>query len=305
MLNKFDALRYFCRLADTLNFRETAVHFAISPPVVSRVIAELEEELGETLFKRNSRKVTLTPFGEQLLPQAQQLLADSEKLFKRKKQQQSISGVVRITALDLPEKAYILTTLLDKLADYPNIQIDWQTDVSKSDSIRQRIDIGIRSSISPAPNFIVRKIIDERPLIVASPEFIRRYGRPQAVGDLQNHYPFVGLVNPATGKCWPLTVNERLSFMPRHIKLTTNDPYLELGMTLSGQAFGQISELLCRPHLQQGRLIELFPQLDYQAWQLYLYRPYQVITSPAVLTVFEALSDILQQIYCAEPHQVR
>lgn len=66
------------RTAETLQFKETAQRLGISPQVVTRTIGELERELGETLFQRSTRQVRLSDFGEQFLPQAQQLLHDSE-----------------------------------------------------------------------------------------------------------------------------------------------------------------------------------------------------------------------------------
>ena len=71
MLNKLEALRYFCSAAETLHFSETAMRLSVSPQVVTRMIAELEALLGEPLFKRNTRNIHLTPFGHTLLPQAQ------------------------------------------------------------------------------------------------------------------------------------------------------------------------------------------------------------------------------------------
>ena len=47
MMNKLEALRYFCSAAETLNFRETAQRLAVSPQVVTRMIADLETLLGE------------------------------------------------------------------------------------------------------------------------------------------------------------------------------------------------------------------------------------------------------------------
>lgn len=83
-MNKLDALRYFSVASETLNFREAAQRLAVSPQVVTRMIAELENLLGERLFQRNTHSIKLTEFGEQFLPQAQQLLVDSERLFLHK-----------------------------------------------------------------------------------------------------------------------------------------------------------------------------------------------------------------------------
>lgn len=63
MLNEFK-LQVFCSLAETLNFTDTARKLFVSQQTVSRLISELEEELGILLFERSSRKVSLTPAGE-------------------------------------------------------------------------------------------------------------------------------------------------------------------------------------------------------------------------------------------------
>lgn len=68
------------------------------PQVITRMIADLEALLGESLFKRNTRNIKLTEFGEQFLPKATQYLAESERLFaKNNVKEKAMQGVVRIT----------------------------------------------------------------------------------------------------------------------------------------------------------------------------------------------------------------
>ena len=84
-MDKLDALKFFIIASETLNFREAAIKLSVSPSVVTRTVAELEKQLGEPLFKRNTRSIFLTSFGELFLPQAKRLLEDSEKLFQTAK----------------------------------------------------------------------------------------------------------------------------------------------------------------------------------------------------------------------------
>lgn len=89
------------------------------------MIAELEQELGEQLFKRNTRQIRLTNFGEQFLIKAKQLLADTDNLFKLGKQQtDEMAGVVRITFPRWRENDKILDELLTALVPYPQLVID-------------------------------------------------------------------------------------------------------------------------------------------------------------------------------------
>ena len=47
------------------------------------------------------------------------------------------------------------------------------------------------------------------------------------------------------------------------------------------------------PYLKNGRLEELFPEIEKQKWQLYLYRPYQTIVAERVVWVYNKLKEIL------------
>ena len=57
-----------------------------------------------------------------------------------------------------------------------------------------------------------------------------------------------------------------------------------------------LSDFLCESHLKSGQLVRLFPEVEIQKWQLFLYHPYETVTPPRVLKVFEMLEGILKGI---------
>ena len=69
-------LRYFLAVVDTGTFSQAAVRCGVSQPTVSSGIARLEEETGEVLFQRSSRRVELTRAGARLLPHARSIEAE-------------------------------------------------------------------------------------------------------------------------------------------------------------------------------------------------------------------------------------
>ena len=199
-MNKLDALRFFVTAAETSNFREAAVRLAISPSVVTRTIAELENQIGEPLFKRNTRSIVLTSFGELFLPRARRLLEDSEALFQTGKDDNDMKGIVRITLFRFPGHEQVLYELLTALRPYPELIVDWRLDMMKLDTVQHRIDLGIRIEREPNPNFIVRPVTLVKHALLASPGLINRLGAPKDFEDLRQRYPFSGLLNPETGK---------------------------------------------------------------------------------------------------------
>ncbi|MGX2974032.1 LysR family transcriptional regulator [Ursidibacter arcticus] len=294
-MNKLDTIQYFCQAAHSLNFRETAERFAVSPSVVSRAIAELENELGEPLFKRNTRKMSLTSFGEQFLPKAKQWLNDADLLFNKQKEPlDEMRGVVRIATVRLPNQSQILQALLTALEPYPDLVIDWQVDNVKVDSIEHRIDMGVRVGLTPNPDFIVRPIAQSRHIFVASPAYLARYGTPQSIDEMVRHFPISSLHNTSTGRMWEIEVGDNKTAIPNQVGFISTDPMAELDAALTGRTIAQLSDLVCRPHLERGELVQLFPQSSPPVWQIYLYRPYQTITPKRVIKVFDLLERILK-----------
>jgi LysR family glycine cleavage system transcriptional activator len=82
-LPDLDSLRCFEAAAVALNFRRAARAVALSPAAFSDRIRQLEEQLGQPLFQRNTRQVALTVAGEALLPQARKALAEALRCLER------------------------------------------------------------------------------------------------------------------------------------------------------------------------------------------------------------------------------
>ncbi|MCW9718835.1 LysR family transcriptional regulator [Avibacterium sp. 21-599] len=292
-LNALSAVQIFCDLAQTLQFKATAERFAVSPQVISRQIAQLEQHLGEVLFLRSTRQVTLTDFGKQFLPRAEQLLADANALLMPRKNQQ-IQGIIRIAVPDYPPINAVLQDLLTALQDYPDIQIHWRTDNALEDVVAGRIDLGIRYGNPKDSRLIVKKVGQEQEIITASPDFIARYGTPERWQDLPQ-FPLSSLINPNNGRIWPWELNKNLRLQPEAPKLLTNNMNSELAAVLSGSVISSLPKTLCRPYLETGQLVELLPQLPRKNWDCYLYRPKQKAESNRIKLVFHLLAEILQK----------
>jgi len=299
-MDKLNALKYFCSAAETLQFRETALRLSVSPQVVTRVIAELEQHLDEQLFTRNTRNIHLTEFGAAFLPRAQQLLADSENLFSATKEKDEIRGIVRITVPQWNDNGRILARLLEKCADYPELYIDWRSNDAKLNAVENQLDIGIRIGTQAEDLMIVRKICDTTDKIVASPAYLARHGTPQNLDELTGRFPASSLINANTNRPWGWPLNAEMHVFPKNIRFITDDPANELAAALAGSVAAYIPEHLCLIHLQNGELLELFPEIPRRSWQLYIYRPQRTVTSGRVLKVFDWLTEVLREMYDKE-----
>lgn len=293
-MNKLDALRYFCVACETLNFRETALRLAVSPQVVSRMIAELEVLLGESLFTRNTRSIKLTEFGQQFLPKAQHFLNESENLFSPSGlNDKAMKGLVRITLPPLPYNDELIFELLTALEPYPELVIDWRVALDKLKIVDDQIDIGLRISLEPELDWVAHSICTITEKIVASPSLIKRLDYPKDLQDLARNYPLSGLIDPKLKRAWNWQINEEQYFKPSNITFFTTDMNSELQSALAGRSCSQLMDIICEPYLNQGKLIELFPEVKKQSWHLYLYRPYKIAVTDRVIFVYDKLKTIL------------
>lgn len=298
-MDRLKALKYFCTAAETLQFRETALRMSVSPQVVTRIIAELEDSLGEALFVRNTRNIQLTDFGMNFLPRAQQLLHESEMLFSTRAAQEDMRGMVRITLPKLTHNATILSKLLARCEDYPELVIDWRVDTARLDSVTHQIDMGVRIGPQPDDMVIARKICDYTDRIVAAPALLARYGVPKSLEELLDRFPVSSLINVGTNRSWGWPFRGGLHVFPKRARLVTDDNENELAAALAGYLCTYIPDELCHAHLASGALVELFPEIPRTPWQMYLYRPQRTVTSPRVLAVFDWMTEILREEYGA------
>ena len=298
-MNKLELLRIFCSVAETLHFRETANRLAMSPQVVSRAVQSLEDMLGEALFHRSTRQVKLTDFGAEFLPQARQLIADTELLFANRKitpKQQEIVGIVRIAVPEIPLIQDILSRLLTKAADYPKLSLHWQTGLMLENVVDEQIDVGLRFGTPENNGLVVRNVDTAEDCIVAAPALLDRLGTPENWQDLQKNYPLSALLNPNTGRAYAWYLSNQYQFAPARPKFTATHMAHEITAALQAQTIACLPRFACRHHLANGGLVELFPELPRKQWAVYVYRPQRNITHPRVKLVFDWLAESTAEV---------
>lgn len=169
---ELDQLRYFLRVAERGNFTRAAEDLMISQPALSRSIQKLEEELGQPVFERKARSVSLTDAGMRLQARAQQVLsiiADT----KAEITDDGESGRVRVGAI--PTIApYFLPEILQKFsAAFPRATLIVQentTDHLLKNCTQGEIDLAIVALPVPVKYLEVEELFSEELLLVLPPD---------------------------------------------------------------------------------------------------------------------------------------
>lgn len=187
-------LEQFVVLAGTKNFTRAAEELHLSQPALSRAIQKLEDQLGQPLFERKPREITLTDLGALLLERAKEILKLMEDTFSELSEA-SRRGRVRLGAI--PTIApYFLPGLLASFArKHPDISVIVQEDTT--DTLVKRCSHGeIELAILAQP--VIAKHLEIEPLFDEELLLLLPLGHPlesqkKITAESVDGYPFVML----------------------------------------------------------------------------------------------------------------
>lgn len=169
---EFDQLRYFLRVAERGNFTRAAEDMAISQPALSRSIQKLEEELGQPVFERGTRSVSLTDAGTLLQARAQQALSLLEDA-KAEITDDGQSGRVRIGAIPTIAPYFLPEILQTFSTEYPRATIIVQentTDQLLRSCTQGEIDLAVVALPISAKYLETEELFQEELLLVLPPD---------------------------------------------------------------------------------------------------------------------------------------
>ena len=183
-----DEIRAFVATAQTGSFTAAADQLGMSNRLTSKYVAELEERLGVRLFQRTTRRVGLTPAGEDLLARAPAFLDDLDDLLGTVAAgERGLTGVIRISAPITFGEVYVAAMLGRFACAHPGLTVDLRLSDAYADLARDGIDLAFRLGQSDMLSLKARKLGTFTSVAVASPAYIAANGSPQTPQDLTSH----------------------------------------------------------------------------------------------------------------------
>jgi DNA-binding transcriptional LysR family regulator len=201
-VNKLDAMQIFVRVAEKRSFSAVAKERGIGQPAVSKQISALEDELGTELIHRNARSVSLTEAGRDFYESASRILDDVENATSRiGRGQTAPKGFIRVTVPPTFARLHMVSKLPAFFAAYPDMAVEMAASESPTTIIEDGFDLAIHSGDLPDSNLVARKFSQTMIILVATPQYIMRYGMPQSPEDLRR-FPAVVFVQRGSVQAW-------------------------------------------------------------------------------------------------------
>ena len=291
-MDKIRALRYFLKVAETSSFTTAANILSVPASSISRRIKDLEAELQVELFHRSTRVVKLSALGEIYYEQVKGIVADLDNADDFVSQVSQIpSGLLRISVM--PGYATLaLQPALEKLnLLYPEIVFDIELTNRISDITQNEVDIAIRGTSVLPDRAVAKKLCDNDFILVASPNYLNKYGTPTSIEELLLHRTLL-YRGPNGILHWQTLRNDQWKELKTTPRFISNDGLSLIHAASSGQGIALlprwgITQELVHTHLIEITLPETYisvsRSLDSGVYLLYLRPRYRILKIRAVV----------------------
>ena len=255
----------------------------MSPSAVSHAVRTVEDRLGEPLFARTTRSVSLTEAGNRFLAGIGSALADIEKTFEALSADRGeVTGLLRINAPRVA-MSMALTSIMAKLAwAHPRLTVEIHTNDAFVDIVAQGFDAGIRLGEAVQQDMVTVRLTPAfKAILVASPDYLRARGEPRTIADLAGHN-CIGFRMLGSGGLyeWDLSDNGGdVSVRTTGTAVVTDATYAR-DLALSGIGIAYIFEPLVRSDIREGRLKWVLPDSAVEEDGLFLYYPRRASMAP-------------------------
>ncbi|NVD97651.1 LysR family transcriptional regulator [Massilia sp. BJB1822] len=160
----------------------------IAPAVIGRRLDALEQRLGVKLLQRTTRKLALTDEGAAFLEDCQRILGELEDAETAVAERSArATGHLLISAPAGFGRQHVAPLLPSFLAEHREVTATLNLNDRVVDLIGEGVDVAIRIASMSDSNLVSAKLADNRRVVVATPAYLKRHGRPLALDDLAQH----------------------------------------------------------------------------------------------------------------------
>ena len=264
-MSRIDSLQTFVAVVRSRNFTSAADSLGVTPSAVSKQISGLEERLGVRLLNRTTRSVSPTEAGQMFYQHCENILesiTEAEKLVTDF--DITPRGRLRITAMSNFGRRELARIFTDFAQKYPDISFDLHISDRPLDIVKEGYDFALRLGTLEDSRLIAKPVAEQKIVIVASREYIQRWGKPEKLEDLLDHRVLIVANAEFARSGWLRQFEKDHGFTISSIerKLTVNDIDLVYEACLAGMGITALPTYIADTHLQNGELVQLFSEVE-------------------------------------------
>ncbi len=285
----FEDLRVLLTVIRQQSFAAAAEELGQSPAYISKRIRILESTLNTRLLHRTTRKLSLTEDGEITQRWAVQILEDVDSLIDNLSDSHATPrGLFHICSSFGFGRNHLAPAISLLSEQYPELEVRLDLVDREVDIVREGFDLEVRLGDDLPEQHICKKLIHNRRILCATPEYIARAGEPKTLEDLNDHTCLVLKERNSPFGIWKLETvvdtqqEKHLTKIKTHTvkvdgQLSSNHGEVIVQWALNHRGIMLRSLWDIAPLIQQGKLVQVLPSYCQSAsvWGVYPVKPSQ------------------------------
>ena len=289
-------LQFFAMVVEHGGFAAAERALGVPKSRLSRRIAQLESDLGVRLLQRSTRKFAVTDVGQSVYRHAQTMLAEAQAAREAVDRVSAAPrGIIKVSCPVALAQELLAPLLPGFMKQHPQVRIQLHVSNRRVDVIQEGFDVAlrVRSQLTDDGEMVARSFGQLRELLVASPRYLDRVGRPRQPSDLAGQTTLSMSEDDARQR-WTLHGPEgqvqRVELTPA---LMAQDFPLLLAAARDGLGVVLLPELSCAEAIRKGELEVVLPEWNLPQGICHAIYPSRRGLLPAVRAFIDFLADAL------------
>jgi DNA-binding transcriptional LysR family regulator len=259
-MNELQCIRAFIRVVEVGSFAEAARQIGTAKSVITKRVNQLEDHLQLELLHRSTRKLTLTDTGADFYQRSSRIVSELDEAKTAVKSiEWSLSGVLRVSCISSFTASYLARDLCSFQHEHPELQIELQQHDRLCDPVQEGYDLSIQPAAPHSGIIETVEILPIRRLVVATPEYLSKYGRPSAADELSNH-KFAHNNHVTPNPAVPFIDGNGFRPIPFEPALLTNTIWMLESALMSGEYMALMPAFFVEEKLLSGELVPLLTE---------------------------------------------
>jgi LysR family transcriptional regulator for bpeEF and oprC len=295
-MEDFAAISAFVRVVEAKSFAAAAAQLGMTPSGVSRAVSRLEEQLGARLLFRSTRSLRLTDDGASFHARCKEILADlTEATEALGYANRKPTGKLRIGVPAAVGRTVIIPRLAEFEQRYPDIRLELSMCDYPYDLNEEGIDCAVRVGPLEDSSLIARKIGYLRNVMLASPDYLAKYGAPQSIEDLKNHR-CINYVQPnGRPRQWQFDTPSGQVGVDIEAHILINDAESVIQAVVSGLGITQAPHVIASCMLDFGKLELVMTDTSSTGKPVWIVYPQKKHLSARVQAFIEWVREVFEQ----------
>jgi DNA-binding transcriptional LysR family regulator len=269
IMTDLNEIQIFAQVVSQGSFTSAATILGLTKSTISRKISALEKRLGVRLLTRSTRQLHLTEEGELFFKRCQRLMSDLEEAeLLLSSSQENVTGHLSIVMPIELGQLVLGRVMGEYLQQYPDVTIKAELSTREVDMLGEGVDLMFRLGLGQDSSLISRQVVSSRPIVVASPAYIERRGRPKSPADLEKHECIAGKL-----QVWTFTKDGVEKTIKPSGVFKSNNITCVREVALTGLGIARLPPFLVTDALQEGRLVRLLENWDSADSRIYALYP--------------------------------